>query len=297
VLLSTYNGARFVSDLLASVVAQVGVNVAVYVRDDGSTDETPSIILNHARRYPSTQITLGENLGVNASFFELLTSVGPADYYAICDQDDIWLPDKLVRAICMLEAAGESAYPRLYGSRVTLVDEKLQIVSASRPSRIAPGFANALVENVLPGCTMVLNRAARAAVVRRLPEKVRTYDWWLYQVLSGIGEISFDEESRILYRQHSTNTIGAATGPRLWRRRIGRFAQFGGVPFITDQATELLSTWGNDLSSEASTIVRGFVEGKRSLWSRVRYAARWDVYRSHALDDLVFRVLYLLDRI
>ncbi len=221
VLLSTYNGAAFLEPLLKSVLAQDHAPLELLVRDDGSTDETVGILERYAAQ-GKLSLTRGANLGFARSFLTLAATAPEAEFYAFCDQDDIWEKDKISRAVESLSRF-DPAEPLLYGGRYQLVDESLQPIATSPiPSR-GPSFANALVQCIAPGCTLVFNAAARRLLASSLPpEHPYSHDWWIYLVISAMGRVVYDPVSKILYRQHGGNVIGHKTG--LWDRVLKRLA-------------------------------------------------------------------------
>lgn len=299
VLLPTYNGQLYLRELLDSVLNQSGVEVLLQIRDDGSHDHTPDILKEYASRNDNIFLEVGENIGVNAGFIKLLETTPRADYYAFCDQDDIWLPNKLSRAVSALRATNGTA-PAVYGSPVCVVDKDLNAVASPRIRCIRAGFSNALLENVLPGCTIVMNDEARRTLVNRFPSNIRMYDWWVYQVISGVGHVIVDEESFILYRQHGSNTVGSAQGLHLWTRRIQRYLPRNlhkRVPYIHRHAEALQANYSQLLSPKARVILDEFLSSRNDLWSRFRYVIQgpWD--RTRRIDGLVFRLLYLFNRL
>lgn len=295
VLLSTYNGARHLDVLVESVLAQEGVDVGLTVRDDGSTDTTVEILRRYADR-GRLRLSAGPNLGVPDAFFEMLDAADPAvDYVALCDQDDVWLPDKLSRAVDML--AGE---PRdeavLYCARVLLVDENLQTLFPHPLPRRGPSFENALVQNIATGCTIVLNAAALSLVRGRRPVGVPIHDWWLYLVVSGAGRVLYDPSIVAWYRQHDANTIGMRrTGVQRAAGRVRRHLGGWGQP--SRQALELRRLHDGDLRPGQRATLERFLESRASIGRRLRYAAAPDAVRQTTADDLIFRALYALGRV
>jgi glycosyltransferase involved in cell wall biosynthesis len=212
ILLSTYNGNRFLAAQLESFLAQSHENWVLCWRDDGSTDESVAIMRAFADRVgvgrcvesPSS----GPHLGAARSFLALLAENTAADALAFADQDDVWLPEKLRHAAEYLTQAGER--PMLYCARQCLVDENLQ---GSRLSALhnTPDFPACLTQNIANGNTLVLNAAAAALVAAVSPPDGTVHDWWSYIVVSACGgTIIFDERPQVLYRLHKNNLIGAA---------------------------------------------------------------------------------------
>src|SRR5262249_28608171 len=153
-------------------------------------------------------------------------------YYAFCDQDDVWESDKLERALCILNRMSQDR-PVLYCGRTRVIDDAGRIIGTSPAFLRPPSFANALVQNIGGGNTMVMNHAARELLLAAGPEiDTVAHDWWIYQIVSGAGgAVNYDLEPRVRYRQHRSNLIGANNTFRARCERIrllfnGRFKQW-----------------------------------------------------------------------
>ena len=159
--------------------------------------------------------------GFAANFLSLICNADiQADYYAFADQDDVWEPNKLERAVMWLSTV-PSNVPALYGTRTLLVDERNQVMGLSPLFPQPPCFANALVQNIAGGNTMVFNKAARK-LLREAGESIDvvTHDWWVYLVVSGCGgQVFYDVVPSLRYRQHNHNAVGQDTN---WRARLSR---------------------------------------------------------------------------
>jgi len=297
ILLPTHNGERFLPELLDSLSSQTYPEVLVSIRDDCSTDGTYSLLSAWAADRTNVSLSAGENLGAIKSFFYLLQNAGSdCKYFAFCDQDDVWLPDKVERAVAALGRYGcdEAA---MYCSRFEYVDEGLKHLGYSKiPKR--PGFANALVENIAPGCTVVLNRRARDILCERLPHNVPPHDWWCYLTLSALGKVIYDERPTIKYRQHAKNHTGGTPSPwELIRRRRARFLQQQeGTRLLSDQALEFKRCFGDLLSEQDGNILERFLSVRGSFGERVSYNAVMDVRRQTWSDTMILRALILMGR-
>lgn len=226
VLLAAYRGARFLPEQLASLAGQRGADWRLVAGDDGSEDATPAILAAFAAAHPGrVEIVAGPRAGPAAHFRALLHRAGAADYAAYCDQDDVWDSDKLARAAAAL-ARLPAERPALYAARVRYVDaERAPLGLSTVPRR--PGFGHALVQNLAPGNTMVLNRAALALMQAAEAEApaVPIHDWWTYQLVSGAGgAVIFDPDPVLDYRQHEANAIGTELGMLAFGRRMVRLA-------------------------------------------------------------------------
>jgi glycosyltransferase involved in cell wall biosynthesis len=292
VLLSTYNGAGFLEAQLDSLRAQHGVQVRLHARDDGSTDETLAVLKAHAETWPGLAApSCGPNLGPAASFLELLrTAPDDADYYAFCDQDDVWLPGKLARAAAMLSAA---TGPALYCSNVRLVAADLTPIGIPRENGDTR-FQHLLFENIAYGCTVVMNRAARELIVSRPPERgLIMHDWWCALVVAAVGRVIYDPEPLILYRQHGGNAVGGALS--LLGHLPGLVSKFRRSPAnfypIHAQAAELARLHGRDLPLPHRNALEALIGSRTSSANRLRYALAGPVIRVRALDNLAARAL------
>ena len=216
VLMSTYNGEKFIAEQLDSILRQTGVSVKLYIRDDGSTDRTFPILEQYAAGDDRIILARGENLGPGKSFMQLLKTVPDAAYYAFADQDDVWMEDKLDRAVRLIrekEQSEERTLPILYASNQMLVDADLHEIGIRFKTPPALDFYELLSRNMIYGCTMVLNHTLRTVcVVAPMPRdqvlRAKNHDAWVLYAGMLAGEVIYDHESRILYRQHGENVVG-----------------------------------------------------------------------------------------
>lgn len=293
ILLSTYNGARFLPEQLGSLAAQEGLGgTALLWRDDGSTDGTRALLEGFA--LPGGRVReaaeLSGRLGAARSFLALLAAAPEAPFYAFCDQDDVWLPRKLARAVEQL-ARLPADQPAFCCGRQQLVDASLQPLGLSPVPRRPLGFGNALAQNVATGCTMVLNAAARRLMAAAPPPPAGSiHDWWCYLMVTGAGgQVIFDPEPGILYRQHGGNVIGAA--PSLPRRAIGAMRR-GAPAFLRlfyghlDALAEAQGLLTPDAAKRIA-VLRGSRDA--GPLARLRAARQAGLYRQTLSEDLVLR--------
>jgi glycosyltransferase involved in cell wall biosynthesis len=297
VLLSTYNGSRFLQQQLDSLYQQTYPNIRILVRDDGSTDATRALLAGEQAKGRIDILEGHNNLGPALSFFELLKSaVGTeTEYVAFCDQDDVWHPEKIARAIQKLSGVANDR-PAMYCSRVELVDENLKHIGyTDLPRKI--GFGNALLESVAAGCSIVLNREAMILVGRNLPSKVVIHDWWCYLVVSCFGEVIVDAEATLKYRQHGSNAIGVADGFTRWARKYRRFFGDGaGHLWMSEQAASLLEIFKDRVPATNRKVLNDFVAAKSSLFRRMQLALSNEIWRQKWSDNLLLRLLILMNR-
>ncbi|MFV3130231.1 glycosyltransferase family 2 protein [Niveispirillum sp. KHB5.9] len=220
ILLATYNGARYLPEMLASLEAQQGADFRVLVRDDGSTDGTRTILADWAARRPG-QVTLlpsDQPTGSAAGNFARLMAASSADYVLFADQDDLWRPAKVAATVAALRAgeaeSGGTDRPVMAFCDLALVDgggkplypsfrafQGLDAVAGARFDRL-------LMNNVVTGCAMGVNRAA-LDICGTVPAEAEMHDWWLALICAGMGLVKVMPECLIDYRQHGGNVVGA----------------------------------------------------------------------------------------
>ncbi|MCI8564005.1 MAG: glycosyltransferase [Lachnospiraceae bacterium] len=223
VLMSTYNGQRFLREQIDSVLSQQNVRLTLFIRDDGSRDGTLPIIASYGNQVVCIR---GTNIGVGNSFMAVLKYAGGNfDYYAFCDQDDIWIPDKLWEGIHAINWYGG---PICYCSNQTLVDSEGEKLQERHIENIDTGYMRILSNNQVTGCTMVWNQALNNLLIDelRFPSsevlKKRIHDVWVAMVASVVGRLVYDPDSYILYRQHENNVVGVKQRSLLyeWKKKI-----------------------------------------------------------------------------
>lgn len=215
-LLPSYNGAKYLPAQLQSLGSQTRRPGRLIVSDDGSRDETAEIIAEFARVAPfPVTLKSGPGRGWPANMIALIRHAPPGAPAAFADQDDVWVPDRLARAAAAF-APLPPGLPALQCGRRIITDAALRPRALSRLPRRAPGFCNALVENLAPANTIALNPAA-LALARSASFDASAPppfpDWWLYQLLTGAGgRVIFEPAPLLYYRQHGANLFGGACG-------------------------------------------------------------------------------------
>ncbi len=290
VLLSTYNGQRWLAAQLDSVLAQTHADLVVTVRDDGSADGTREVLAAYAARDPRVHWTAGENVGVKRSFLDLL-SASTGDVVGFCDQDDVWEPDHVERAVAALAAR---TGPALWCSNLLVTDAGLRPLGRHDLVRRGPSFANALVEGIAYGCATLLNRPA-VDLLRSPPEHVVMHDAWSYLVVSALGEVVYDRAPTVRYRQHGDNTVGVGGGSlSRWSRRVHKAWSADYVGSYRRQAGELRRLHGDRLPDHVRRELDAFLAPGAA--ARVQYALTGEAHRQDRAGTVGVRVLHALGR-
>jgi glycosyltransferase involved in cell wall biosynthesis len=211
ILLSAYNGAVFLPEQLASIQNQTYPNWCLYVIDDGSTDNTRALLETCTAQWGDAkiQIRTQTNQGCTASFLELASDPTiQADYYAYCDHDDIWEAHKLENALRILETKNQ-AIPQLYCSATQLMDAAGKGIGHSSRYTHPPCFQHALVQNIASGNTMLFNACTKKYLAALGKIDIPIHDWWTYILVTAYaGEVYYDTNATVQYRQHAHNLIG-----------------------------------------------------------------------------------------
>ncbi|RXT04507.1 glycosyltransferase family 2 protein [Ammoniphilus sp. CFH 90114] len=216
ILLSTYNGSKYLNELLSSIINQTYKEWRLIIRDDGSTDDTMNLIRNYSEKHPKKISIIYDhrNLGPSLSFSELLKYCD-ANYIMFCDQDDVWLNNKIeltIEKMHLLEREFPSK-PLLLHTDLLVVDEHLQLISKSfwhyqNLNSTNKNLNHLLVQNIVTGCTMMINKRLKELACP-IPNHAIMHDWWIGLVASLYSGIHHMNVPLILYRQHSENNTGA----------------------------------------------------------------------------------------
>ena len=296
VLISTYNGQRYLQEQLDSLYAQRGVRLTILARDDGSTDRTPDILRENANANDCVKWYRGANLGPAESFLNLIFGAPDADYYAFCDQDDVWDDDKLICAVRMLDGIDRNR-PALYHSNLRLVDKDLGYLGKAHDKPLTePARYTALAEPVATGCTMVMNRAARELLCERLPDRCKMHDEWTYLVVSLTGKVLYDFTPHISYRQHDDNVLSVKPGTKtlkVMKDKIVRMRGGGWIPRSAN-AAELYGKYQDILTGRDAAMVKKMAEYRESVSGRMRLLFEPHIHGSTAVKDLEYRIKVLL---
>lgn len=290
ILLCTFHGQRYLADQLESFLAQTHTNWEVWASDDGSQDDTQSILGEYKSKWENGRLRIyaGPGKGFSANFLSLTCKPSlSADYYAYSDQDDIWEVDKIERAIHCLQTIPREL-PALYCSRTRVVDANNKDMGFSPLFKKAPSFANALIQNIGGGNTMVFNNAARELLLRAGEvEGIVSHDWWAYLVVSGCGgKVFYDSYPSLRYRQHDGNLVGVNAS---WSARLDRIGMMLQGRFRTwnDSNIEALQSLRSHLTTENQEILDRFSEARNhTIVFRLIGLKRSGVYRQTLFGNL-----------
>lgn len=292
VLLSTYNGEKYVGAQIHSILTQSYKNLVLVVRDDGSSDKTVKIVKEYMENYSNIKLVEGKNLGFIKSFFELL-KLEQADYYAFADQDDVWLPDKIALAVESLNKLDDSK-PNMAFSNSDYYDVDMKLIKEGEKGKTF-SFTNSLYECVTQGMTMVINQKTKDTVLDYMPERVFFHDWWVYMICSGMGNVAYDDVTTVKYRRDGKNAT--AEGESFIKLLIWRIKNLFGKDGLLDiriQQSEYKKLFYDKLSDENKEVLDRFVREKYSLGGAIKKATYKGQIRRSKAADFVVRVMFVL---
>lgn len=293
VLLSSYNGEKFITEQIDSILKQEGVDVKLIVRDDGSTDGTVSILEDYSQKGLLSFYT-GANLGWKRSFLDLMLNAPESDFYAFSDQDDYWHPNKLVNAI--------SALTQLpCGSNLYISNTIYWKNEYKKVTRTIPPLTNkehCLIWCIGPGCTMVFNKELLKLIQDAPPKIEIAHDKRLQQVASLFGSIYYDMNSYIDYRQHGNNQLGATLSIKEnFRRRFRYYMSFHNSDILRYEALDLMSCYGHLLSNESlsSCELMASYKSKISAYFKMLFSTKF--VHEKLMTTLAFKLMILLRKL
>lgn len=289
--MATKDGEAFLDEQLQSLADQTYPHVDIWVSDDGSSDGTLAILGGWKTRWSKGKFTVleGPQKGFAENFRALTTNAAiDADYFAFCDQDDIWMPDKLERAISWMEA-NDPGCPLLFCARTLTISQGGTPLGQSPLFARTPSFRNALVQSLAGGNTMVLNQAAgRILKIASGRTSFISHDWWAYLIVTGVGgRVHYSAAPLVRYRQHAGNQVGANTS---WRARCSRLRRLYDGQFVewTDSNLAALDRNRDLLTADALQALDLFDDARKGgLTTRIRNLRRSGVYRQGLLGTLL----------
>lgn len=282
VLLAAYEGERFLDAQVQSLLSQENADLRILARDDGSADGT--YFLLHA--YEATESGKffvydgGQHLGAAENFFALMAQ-SDAPYVMFCDQDDVWYPYKAEQTLAVMQDMerehGRDCPVLVHSDLAVVVDGQIASGSLMRYQKLDPTrtqLRQLLAQNVVTGCTVMVNRALCELALSRPHAGLLMHDWWLALIASTFGEIGFVDEATMLYRQHGGNRVGAknARSPAyLWQRLREGDRNRGGMNDTYRQAQAFADAFADLLDEDDRELLEAYASmPERNKWERVR---------------------------
>ncbi len=292
VVMATYNGEKYLREQIDSILRQKNVEIYLLVRDDGSTDST-QVILEELKNKGLLEWYTGDHLGVQKGYLDLLKKAPDTDYYAFCDQDDVWDENKLSVAVSHLMKLNDQKPAIYYGSQ-KLVDENLNLLSVHTVETSRSARTNFLISNIA-GCTSVFNSKLRDLLNMASPDFILMHDSWAFKVcLACGGNYYVDSEAYINYRQHGNNVEGLQGGLKGNMKQACRYIT---ELKIKKQMQSLLICYGENMTQEYKDFSIRLYEYDKSLKSWMRLLFSKDFNFKKTSLNIVVRVKILLRKL
>ncbi len=297
ILMSTYNGEKYLKEQIDSILAQTYGEFVLYIRDDGSKDNTQEII----RTYNDSRIVFyqGENQGPAKSFFDLINKASGADYMFFSDQDDIWYPEKLEKMLGEIKAYDEQ--PTMLFSDFSMIDSFGNVTepSYSRYASLQVQKGNVEINRILAqpyvfGCASVINRGL-ADLVLNPPEGIEMHDCWISLVAAAVGNLIYVPYQTIAHRFHSSNATGKSGQDslvsRLSRVTKGLNLQAENTKLRLKQAQLLLKEFNEKIKPESKKMLEDLVASmQKGKFATIGALKRFDISRQKKLNTLFFYI-------
>jgi glycosyltransferase involved in cell wall biosynthesis len=300
ILMCTYNGERFIEDQIRSIARQNYTNWYLIISDDGSTDHTLEIISELSAELPNKiQLRKGPRQGFAVNFLSLASDKSiKAEYFAFSDQDDVWLPEKIKNAVNIISAneVKNSAY--LYCGRTIYTDEQLSPQAMSSVMGRTPSFANALVQSIAGGNTMIFNNEVKKLLENIGVVEIPSHDWWVYQIVTGSGgKVFYDTAAYVYYRQHESALIGGNTSLVSKIKRL-RGLLDGHLREWSDKNIFALNKASQYLTDHSKSTLNCFSSLRESnALNRLLVALMSGIYRQNKIETLLLSICCLFKKL
>lgn len=291
VLMSTYNGEKYIREQIDSIIHQ-SYPCKLVVRDDGSTDTTIQILKEYENKDLLTWYS-GNNIGPAKSFFDLIQRADNADYYALADQDDVWELDKIKAAIIKLK---EVNAPKLYFCKRRIVDSQLNVMNIPNTliRKTTPNVV--LLEGGAYGCTMVFDQKTKK-MIEKLQIRYDGYlhDVFIYRLISMCGTIIYDDNEHINYRQHSANVVGHEyTGLKKWIKRFKGLPQRANNHSRSNCAKELYENYKDVINTDYSDLLYNVAFAPESVACRLKLVFKNKLESQYKTKVYALKIFILL---
>lgn len=291
VILSTYNGEKFIKEQIDSILNQTYKDFDLILRDDGSKDSTVKIVEEYVNKNLNIKLIKEENVGFIKSFYKLLEIAEGYEYYCFADQDDFWENDKLNLLVEELEKA-DSKTPNLVYSDSDYYDENMNFIKKGHTNRKA-SFRNSLVECVSQGMTMMINKTARDIVIQKKSKNSIFHDQWCYMICSSLGEVKYVPKALVRYRRLNNSVTAEGRGIiAVFKWRIKKLLVGGGLKKFKTQILDFKELFYDELDENKKDLLDLFTE-KYSLINAIKKCFYPKRFRRKILDEIIVRILFL----
>tara|TARA_B100001093_G_C26745565_1_gene978671 strand:+ start:155 stop:1096 length:942 start_codon:yes stop_codon:yes gene_type:complete len=302
IIIAFYDGNKYIEEQLKSIFAQTHKNIKIFIFDDNSKNSLKKFLVNFNKKNSFISIIKREeNVGYAKNFLYGIRDIHEDfDYYAFCDQDDIWEKDKIEIGLksCQIKKTNN---PKLYFSRTAYYNSDCtRQIGESKKHKKAPIFKNALVQNIAGGNTILINKKGRDILCNSLiSEEYTAHDWWSYQVISGVnGEIILSNEKTVKYRQHKENIVGLNNS---FKGKINRLKYFFSGEYKNWCNINIKNLYLNKdlISTNNLETLNYFSKAIKStnIIEKIKYFKKSGVYRQSTSENIILIIGLLLNKV
>lgn len=295
VVMSTYNGAKTIQKQMDSIFNQKGVALELFVRDDGSTDETLKILHQYAESHSNINIVRGDNVGWEKSFMLALESAPEADYYAFSDQDDIWMENKIESGVEALKLHDNNK-ALLYHCNKISVRENLKPLSHQVRRTPQPfNHQNAMIQEFAQGCSIIMNNKARDLVISHLPKRKIAHDFWCGLLCYLFGEIIYDDKKHFYHISYGNNASGEGHMLKSWIGRLKRMLRGDEIYYSPYQ--DLFDGFSDKLSDDDKEFCKRVINYKSNVSDKLYLLLSPKFIRDSLLGTLSLKTAILFNKL
>lgn len=303
ILMATYNGESYIGEQIDSILNQTYTQWKLYIRDDGSKDNTMSIVEEYANKYSDKIILVKDGkrgLGAKGNFGALI-KYSKSEYCMFCDQDDFWLSTKIEDSMNkMLEIEKKEGIdlPILVHTDLKVVDGELNVINESfwnyqNLDKTKTSLRSLLVQNNITGCTMLMNKALMK-LCQNTPENCIMHDWWIGLVASAFGGIYTVDKQTMLYRQHGKNEVGAHKYNSIGfvKNKLSNIEKINkSIDDTINQAKAFYDEFKNELNSNDKEIVYNYsILRDKNLIQRKRSIVKNKFYKNGLMRNIAYLI-------
>lgn len=296
VVMSSYNGAKFIKRQIESIYRQKGVNVNCFVRDDGSSDDTLYILSELQKKYVNLSFVSGENVGWERSFFLALRLAPHADYYAFADQDDVWFDTKIINGINQIVEYAEDEVAMYHCNKVSVTEDFSPLSHQIKRLAYPLNKQNAVIQEYAQGCSIIFNNAAKKLIIKREPKETVAHDFWAGLICFLFGHVVYDDNPYFYHVSYGHNASGEGHLIKSWKRRLSMFFKSKRVYYLP--SLDLLSDAYVDLlGSDDKKFLQCTVNYKKNVVSKIKLLCSFKFRRASILGTLSLKCAILFNRL
>lgn len=291
ILISTYNGEQYIEKQIESIIKQTYPSIKIYIRDDGSTDKTLDILQKYSNDERITVIQ-GDNVGFGSSFMQLLDMAAEGEYWAFCDQDDIWDDCKVKNAVEKLRTM-EYNEPNMYFHNFYLTDENMNIIGVYSNRISGYSFQMAITECLHMGFATVINKTLRDLMLKGDIMNLRSHDWWAELIVMEFGNVYTDDYIGAMHRRLDSSLSSSSLKSRVkWF-----FSALKGNSEICNLTRQFKIVFEDKMNEKDRKVLSWFDNSRYNLIVALKKCFYYKRWRSSIISELVVRILMLVGKI